>query len=316
MRRVLFFIFYFGFINILQAQDIILKTNGEEIKATIIEVDETKVKYKKFSNQDGPAYFLLKEEIFMITYPNGDKDFFGRKQAAPSTPITQAVMPPSNGKVYRTGNLYNENGVRGIIYKVSKDGQHGMIFSMQAVDKKMRNWCSDNSYYEETQAYSTTDGMYNMQQIENYIAAGNANWDDFPMFQWARSLGYGWYLPAVDEVRELIENLFLSDLATVSELDYSAREDYAMPLGNCPVAHFNQVNAGFIEKGSYSFCQNSYACGYMGTSTETKAGLVFCFMYVHNFIGQWEDVQQWRLIPVKKGKSAAKSISTRAVRHF
>src|SRR5688572_10787907 len=59
------------------SQDIITKLNGDEIQAKILEITDTEVKYKKFSYLDGPTYTLKKTEIFMVKYPNGDKDLFG-----------------------------------------------------------------------------------------------------------------------------------------------------------------------------------------------------------------------------------------------
>ena len=48
--------------NIL-SQDIITKKNGEEIKSKVTEVGEEAIKYKKFSNINGPTYSIYKVEI-------------------------------------------------------------------------------------------------------------------------------------------------------------------------------------------------------------------------------------------------------------
>lgn len=56
------------------AQDIVIKKNGDEIKAKVLEVALTIVKYKKFDNLNGPTFEILKSEIFMIKYENGTKD--------------------------------------------------------------------------------------------------------------------------------------------------------------------------------------------------------------------------------------------------
>jgi len=50
----------------MHAQDIITKTNGDEIKAKVTEVDINEVKYKKFENVSGPTYSIAKSDIFMI----------------------------------------------------------------------------------------------------------------------------------------------------------------------------------------------------------------------------------------------------------
>ena len=58
------------------SQDIILKRDGNEIKALVSEVLDETIKYHKFDNQSGPAYSIKKSDVFMITYKNGSKDIF------------------------------------------------------------------------------------------------------------------------------------------------------------------------------------------------------------------------------------------------
>jgi hypothetical protein len=63
----------------LNAQDIIMKKNGDEIRAKITEINTDNVKYRKFDNLEGPVHTLLRSEIFMIKYENGDKDIIGNE---------------------------------------------------------------------------------------------------------------------------------------------------------------------------------------------------------------------------------------------
>ena len=60
----------------VKAQDVILKKNGDEVKAVVKEVLDDAIKYNKFDNQTGPVYSIKKSEVFMITYKNGSKDIF------------------------------------------------------------------------------------------------------------------------------------------------------------------------------------------------------------------------------------------------
>lgn len=63
----------------MSAQDLIIKSDGEEIKAKVLSVEEHKVSYKKWTNQNGPTYSLNTDNIFMIKYENGEKDVFTAK---------------------------------------------------------------------------------------------------------------------------------------------------------------------------------------------------------------------------------------------
>jgi hypothetical protein len=58
------------------AQDIIFLKNGEEIKSKVKEVKDQEITYLKFENLDGPTYNILKSNILMIKYENGQKDVF------------------------------------------------------------------------------------------------------------------------------------------------------------------------------------------------------------------------------------------------
>jgi len=60
----------------LNAQDIIILNNTDEIKSKVIEILDDQVKYKKWTNLNGPSYSIDKSEIFMIKYANGEKETF------------------------------------------------------------------------------------------------------------------------------------------------------------------------------------------------------------------------------------------------
>ena len=61
------------------AQDLITTKSGEDVKAKVLEVGVSAVKYVKSSNPDGPVYTLPREDILMILYANGEKDVFVEK---------------------------------------------------------------------------------------------------------------------------------------------------------------------------------------------------------------------------------------------
>jgi hypothetical protein len=75
-KHIFSLLMWFGAWTSLFAQDIILKTSGEEIQVKVEEVGTSEVKYKKFSNLSGPVYVMQHTEIFMIKYETGDKDLF------------------------------------------------------------------------------------------------------------------------------------------------------------------------------------------------------------------------------------------------
>ena len=215
------------------AQDLIVRTDSTRIEARVTEVSPETVRYKRFSNPDGPTYVLPVAGIDYIRYANGETDRF-RQPAAPApapavaapvpgTPAAPAPAPdapvavptPASAtasdpaapaalpvqyelKRYAVGDYYDFNGVKGVVCKVTEDGLHGMVVSL---DEVMIPWSVFRKPALRTVgAVDRTDGRVNMQTVARYIAENGLSWDDFPAFKWCREQGEGWYLPAIDEV--------------------------------------------------------------------------------------------------------------------
>jgi hypothetical protein len=117
MKKFYVFIFVAFICNsALFAQDIITLKNGEEIKAKVQEIGLDNVKYKKYENQAGPTYTLMKSDIFMIKYENGDKDVF----TAPST--QQPTVPKQteqSGQPTQTKQADNYAQIKNVIKNTS-----------------------------------------------------------------------------------------------------------------------------------------------------------------------------------------------------
>lgn len=75
------------------AQDMIVKKDGSIIQAKVFEVGTSEVKYKKWSNQDGPSYAIAKSDILAINYQNGEKDTFGDNGSLPSHELNSQQGP-------------------------------------------------------------------------------------------------------------------------------------------------------------------------------------------------------------------------------
>lgn len=67
------------------AQDLIIKNAGDEIKAKVLEITSTEIKYKRYDNPDGPIIALAKSDVLLIRYENGTKEIFQNKSEQRST---------------------------------------------------------------------------------------------------------------------------------------------------------------------------------------------------------------------------------------
>lgn len=54
--------------------DVMLLKRGEEMKVKVLEIDETKIKYKRCDNLKGPTYEIEKQKVALITFSNGVKE--------------------------------------------------------------------------------------------------------------------------------------------------------------------------------------------------------------------------------------------------
>ena len=62
------------------AQDIVVKKDGSTILAKVLEVNQDNIKYKKFSNPNGPTYTIGLSDVMAVNYENGEKDTFNVTQ--------------------------------------------------------------------------------------------------------------------------------------------------------------------------------------------------------------------------------------------
>ena len=105
--------------------------------------------------------------------------------------------PAPTSAPYTLGDIYFENGVAGIVYKITNGGNNGMIISLKSTlcewsKDPMLVGCSDQN-----------NGVNNMNAIKRITG-----WQTkFPAFAWCETLNTGgvsgWYLPAVNELKDL-----------------------------------------------------------------------------------------------------------------
>lgn len=89
------------------AQDIIIKKDFSIIKSKVVEVASSIVKYKKYSNIDGPIYTIEAKDIIAINYENGEKDVFEHKEQ--SIKIIPDIKNDSLIALYNKHIMYYKN---------------------------------------------------------------------------------------------------------------------------------------------------------------------------------------------------------------
>ena len=87
------------------AQDIITKKDGTDIQAKILEVTTSDVKYKKYSNLEGPVYTIPKSDILIVRYMNGENEVFTESQTPEDQNSDNFIVPGMKYKDYK--DYYN-----------------------------------------------------------------------------------------------------------------------------------------------------------------------------------------------------------------
>ncbi len=78
----------------MNAQDLLTKHNGEDIKVIVKEIDAHNVKYVLFSEPNGVLYTMPKSEILMIRYASGRNEIFGNQRTAFTPARTTTYATP------------------------------------------------------------------------------------------------------------------------------------------------------------------------------------------------------------------------------
>ena len=100
--------------------------------------------------------------------------------------------------IYNVGDIYDKDGVRGIVAVLYDGGRHGLVMSL---DEACLSWCTlHRKKIKKTGATDRIDGEANMKAVEKYIAENGYSWSDFPAFEWCRAKGEGWFLPSINEL--------------------------------------------------------------------------------------------------------------------
>ncbi len=74
------------FTFIAHAQDVIVKKDGSTITSKVTEITESEIKYKKYSNQNGPTYVIGRNEVNYINYENGERETINGSAASSNIP--------------------------------------------------------------------------------------------------------------------------------------------------------------------------------------------------------------------------------------
>ena len=197
----------------LSAQDVIVMKDSRKIEVKVMDVNVNDVKYKMFTNQDGPTYTLLKSDIASILYQNGNVESFVSDAGTSFT--SSAVGTPLT---YKGG--VRQDGIKLKPYEVKKT----MVENYEAL-----------YHYRTGRAYRTT----------GYVITGFSAW----MFTgWVIQKIDGWnspeiFWPAIGGLAAGLTLVIIGD----------SRVKKSVTLYNSKLTGYSavpyQINFGFTQTG-------------------------------------------------------------------
>lgn len=152
---------------------------------------------------------------------------------------------------YRVGDYYPDpvvdtddpgavSKIEGIVVEVGPDGFHGKILGLQEGSSLAWNTTGAADYTDDED-----DGMANFMKIK----AKDASFASYPAFAWCESLGEGWYIPAINEVK-LIRNVWQQNKVLFN--------DRFTAIGATPLSATKYVSAKGSNQASYYYSSTEY----------------------------------------------------------
>ena len=121
-RKLFATLFLLCIAGMTTAQDVIVKNDQTTVMSKVLEITSTEIKYKKWSNQDGPTYSISRSEVLSINYENGEVEKFSdnaTNQPKASQDVTQphrkGVMECSGSRLLLNGRALSDEEVRHLV---------------------------------------------------------------------------------------------------------------------------------------------------------------------------------------------------------
>lgn len=180
-------------ITICFSQDIMTKKSGEDIQGKVLEVTSSEIKYKKFDNQDGPTYSMLKSDVLMVRYKNGTKDIFTEEKK------NETVSTQSN----TSGDL------KANIYFIRSTGFNGSLAAFTAfIDKQLV--CKLNNKKYSIHQVDPGEHIFTVQ------FAGKQSKDKAEPISINVEAGKTYYVQMVFQTGLLVNNLYCQEVTELS----------------------------------------------------------------------------------------------------
>lgn len=154
----------------------------------------------------------------------------------------------------KVGDILSVNGVKGIVFNVNEDRSHGQMMSVKAFRAPKDLFCTKSSHLKGLTMLSKKDGQKNTNELYSYCEENSIPLTIFPVFNWCKTLGQGWYIPSILQLKDFI-NYWLGNKNVAIEWD----EDEEEVISDDSKPHTQLVNRTLLEAGGIPFLNGVFS---------------------------------------------------------
>lgn len=276
----------------LSAQDLLVRNNGEETEVKVLEVSRDYVKYKKFSNPDGPVFTVPVSEIFMIRYEDGTKTVFGEggnntgsgisdmgaPEAAQQPVKLERVLRPTRmqiGAMVRPAGVslfsIGSNYVDGVYYESSGGVRYhasfGATFDYWLSDELQKKWYLEGRLMYSLMGGKTESETYNLDYITLDAGIGVRG-----SIFWTFYMGVGILTNAKYSNVELQSNTKIKMYQYCNPVTYRLGSDFGFCIGK-------YIDLGFFFEFTVTNMVKPETFNGHGDTSNCCMGLTFCYRF-------------------------------------
>ena len=216
IKRLLLVSLFLLSVFVIEAQDLIVKQDGETIKAYRTDVGNKAVYYRLEDKDEAPILMIIKPDVMMIKMQDGTRIVMdeaelkidnGNGDYIPKYPTKPVADPEMIAKAEIGSLIEFYDGTKGIVFYLDGNG-HGLAVYLHS-PKDLISWQEVSTWRDCVDI----EVIPNERKTEVQIGLGSAYCDaaikqigleELPAIKWCQSIGPDWYLPSLGELYQLV----------------------------------------------------------------------------------------------------------------
>lgn len=185
----------------------------------------------------------------------------------------------------RKGEIIEIDGHNALVFQVDDTGEHGKAMYVKAFRGEDSPWCTKTRLIKNLPDLSDEINGDRNTQLAIEFAEKTNSLTMFPVLNWCKQLGLGWYIPSYRELESFVNYWLGNNEALDWDDDSEEENDVNQP-------HYKIVNQKLIEAGGIPFLNGVF------TSTMDNDRKVFVFDFRRFYTGNLTK-NTWQIRKIK-----------------